>query len=117
MVYAPTVAGTPHPLPDPLIELIAQRFRVLSEPMRIKLLDVLRDGPANVQQLTAATGSSQQNVSKHLVTLHQAGVVRREKQGTSTFYEIADQSVFELCDHVCGGLRRQLAELDSALSG
>jgi DNA-binding transcriptional ArsR family regulator len=85
--------------------------------MRIKLLDLLRDGPANVQQLTEATGSSQQNVSKHLTTLHQSGVVRREKRGTSTFYEIADQGVFKLCDHVCGGLRRQLSEFDSALSG
>lgn len=111
------MAETPHPLPDPLVGLIAQRFRVLSEPMRIKLLDLLRDGPANVQQLTEATGSSQQNVSKHLVTLLQAGVVRREKRGTSAFYEIADEGVFELCDHVCGGLRRQLSELDSALSG
>ena len=104
-------------MPDPLVVLIAERFRVLSEPMRIKLLDLLRDGPANVQQLTEAKGSSQQNVSKHLGMLHQAGVLRREKRGTSTFYEIADQGVFELCDHVCGGLRRQLSELDSALSG
>ena len=114
MAAAPPI---PHPLPEALIELIAQRFRVLSEPMRIKLLDVLRDGPANVQHLTEATGSSQQNVSKHLGTLHQAGVVRREKQGTSTFYEIADQGVFELCDHVCGGLRKQVAELDELLAG
>ena len=109
------MASTPHPLPDPLIELIAQRFRVLSEPMRIKLLDLLRDAPANVQQLTEATGSSQQNVSKHLATLHQAGIVGREKRGTSTYYAIADEGVFELCDHVCGGLRRQLADMESVL--
>ena len=110
------MADLAHPLPDPLIELIAQRFRVLSEPMRIKLLDLLRDGPANVQDLTAASGSSQQNVSKHLGLLHQAGVVTREKQGTSTIYAIADEGVFELCEHVCGGLRRQIAELDSLLA-
>jgi DNA-binding transcriptional ArsR family regulator len=105
-----------HPLPDPLVELIAQRFRVLSEPTRIKLLDLLRDGPASVQQLTAASGSSQQNVSKHLGILHQAGLVTREKRGTSVLYAIADDSVFELCAHVCGGLRRQLAELGSVLA-
>ena len=110
------MSGTPHPLPDPLIELIAQRFRILAEPMRIKLLDTLRDGPANVQQLTEATGSSQQNVSKHLTTLHQAGIVSREKRGTSTYYAVADEGVFELCEQVCGGLRRQLAELDAALT-
>jgi DNA-binding transcriptional ArsR family regulator len=106
-----------HPLPDPLVELIAQRFRVLSEPTRIKLLDLLRVGPANVQQLTQASGSSQQNVSKHLAMLYQAGIVSRDKQGTSVVYAIADDSVFELCEHVCGGLRRQLAELDSVLAG
>ncbi|MDQ3675198.1 MAG: metalloregulator ArsR/SmtB family transcription factor [Actinomycetota bacterium] len=106
-----------HPLPDPLVELIAQRFRVLSEPTRIKLLDLLRDGPANVQQLTAASGSSQQNVSKHLGLLHQAGIVSRKKRGTSVVYAIADDSVFELCEHVCGGLRRQLAELGVVLAG
>jgi DNA-binding transcriptional ArsR family regulator len=106
-----------HPLPDALVELIAQRFRVLSEPTRIKLLDLLRDGAASVQQLTAANGSSQQNVSKHLGILHQAGIVSREKRGTSVLYAIADDSVFALCEHVCGGLRRQLAELGSVLAG
>ncbi len=105
-----------HPLPDPLVGLIAQRFRVLSEPTRIKLLDLLRDGPASVRQLAAASDSSQQNVSKHLGILHQAGIVSREKRGTSVVYAIADDSVFELCEHVCGGLRRQLAELGSALA-
>jgi DNA-binding transcriptional ArsR family regulator len=99
-----------------LVELIAQRFRVLSEPTRIKLLDLLRDGPATVAELTQASGSSQQNVSKHLGILHQASIVSRQKRGTSVQYAIADESVFELCEHVCGGLRRQLAELGSVLA-
>jgi len=110
------VGALSHPLPAPLIGLIAQRFRVLSEPMRIKLLDLLRDGPATVQELTEATGSSQQNVSKHLGILLQAGIVSREKRGTSAVYAIADESVFALCDQVCGGLRRQLDELGATLA-
>ena len=73
-------SGIPHPLPDALVELIAQRFRVIGEPMRIRLLDRLRDGAATVQELTEATGASQQNVSKHLGVLLQAGIVSREKQ-------------------------------------
>ena len=105
-----------HPLPDPLVELIADRFRVLGEPMRIKLLDQLREGPATVGELTAITGSSQQNVSKHLGVLHAAGVVSRSKEGTSVRYEIADESVFALCELVCGGLRRQLDALNRALA-
>ena len=112
-----TDPAVPHPLPDPLVDLIAQRFRVLGEPMRIKLLDRLRDGAATVGELQDALGASQQNVSKHLSVLHQAGMVSRTKRGTSAVYEIADASVFELCEHVCGGLRRQLDELDAVLSG
>ncbi len=106
-----------HPLPDPLIEVIAQRFRVLAEPVRIKLLDQLRGGSATVQQLTEATGASQQNASKHLQVLHRAGMIRRAKRGNFVFYEIADDSVFELCDLVCGGVHRQLDELSAVLPG
>jgi DNA-binding transcriptional ArsR family regulator len=105
----------PHPLPEPLIELVAQRFRVLGEPMRIKLLDRLREGDATVAELQEALGASQQNVSKHLGILHAAGMVSRTKQGNHTRYAISDPSVFELCDQVCGGVRRQLAELDAIL--
>ncbi len=107
----------PHPLPEPLVELIAQRFRVLGEPVRIKLLDRLRDGEATVGELQEALQASQQNVSKHLSVLLQAGMVSRTKRGTSACYAIADEQVFELCEQVCGGLRRQLAELDEVLQG
>ncbi|MDQ2895984.1 MAG: metalloregulator ArsR/SmtB family transcription factor [Actinomycetota bacterium] len=106
----------PHPLPDPLIELVAQRFRVLGEPMRIKLLDRLRESDATVGELQEALGASQQNVSKHLGILHSAGMVSRTKQGNHACYSISDPSVFELCDQVCGGVRRQLQELDAILT-
>lgn len=106
---------TTHPLPEPLIELIAQRFRVLGEPMRIKLLDRLREHDATVGELQEALGASQQNVSKHLGVLHGAGMVRRVKDGNRVRYSIADASVFELCDQVCGGVRRQLKDLEAVL--
>ena len=107
----------PHPLPDPLVDLIAQRFRTLSEPMRIKLLDSLREGAMTVQELQRATGASQQNVSKHLGVLLRSGLVSRSKHGNFARYAIADDSVFELCEQVCGGLRRRLEELDAVLAG
>ncbi len=108
-------APIPHPLPEPLIELVAQRFRVLGEPMRIKLLDRLRDGDATVSELQEALGASQQNVSKHLGILHGAGMVSRTKEGNRVVYAISDPSVFELCDQVCGGVRRQLRDLEAIL--
>jgi DNA-binding transcriptional ArsR family regulator len=105
----------PHPLPDPLVDLIAGRFRVLAEPMRIKLLDHLREGEATVTELQHTLGASQQNVSKHLAILHGAGMVNRTKDGNHARYSIADEGVFELCEQVCGGVRRQLDELDALL--
>jgi DNA-binding transcriptional ArsR family regulator len=97
----------------PLIELIAQRFRVLGEPMRIKLLDRLREGDPTVGELQEALGASQQNISKHLGTLLSAGMVARTKQGNHARYSISDPSVFDLCDRVCGGVRRQLRDLEA----
>ena len=106
----------PGPLPEPLVELIAQRFRVLAEPMRIKLLDRLREGEATVAELVTATASSQQNVSKHMRVLLDAGFVSRARDGNFARYSIADESVFRLCEEVCGGLRRQLHELDAIVA-
>jgi DNA-binding transcriptional ArsR family regulator len=112
-----TATTVPHPLPALLVEMIAERFRVLGEPMRIRLLDALREAPATVQELQQATGASQQNVSKHLGLLLRSGLVSRSKEGNFSLYAIADEGVFELCEQVCGGLRRQLDDLDSLLPG
>ena len=105
----------PHPLPDDLAELVAQRFRVIGEPMRIKLLDQLREGERSVGNLVEVLGATQQNVSKHLGVLHQAGIVSRRKDGNRVIYAIADDSVFALCETVCGGLARQVAEIAQLL--
>ncbi len=101
----------PHPVPDELVELIARRFRAIGEPMRIKLLDRLRDGEATVSELSEAIGASQQNVSKHLALLAEAGIVARRKDGNRVYYRIADEGVFRLCEDVCGSIQEQLASL------
>jgi DNA-binding transcriptional ArsR family regulator len=107
----------PHPLPEPIVELVAQRFRVIGEPMRIRILDRLRDGEATVAELTEHLATSQQNVSKHLGVLHQARILSRRKDGTSTLYAIADESVLALCEQVCGGLQRQFSDLAELVGG
>ena len=114
---APQPLEIPHPVPPRLADLVAQRFRVLGDPMRIRLLDRLREGRATVSELQEATGASQQNVSKHLGVLRGVGFVSRERDGNFVRYEITDPWVFELCEYVCGGIRRQLGELDAILGG
>ena len=107
----------PHPLPEPLVEVIAERLRVIAEPMRIRLLDRLRGGEATVQALAAATDASQQNVSKHLGVLLRAGVVGRRKAGTFVYYRIVDEGVFALCEQVCGSVQQQLRSLNELVAG
>jgi DNA-binding transcriptional ArsR family regulator len=105
-----------HPLPQPVVELVAQRFRALGEPLRIRLVERLMDGEASVQELVAATGAGQQNVSKHLGVLLHAGIVGRRKQGTFVYYRIVDDVVYNLCEQVCSSLERQHAELGELLT-
>lgn len=106
-----------HPLPEEVVELIARRFRVLAEPMRIRLLDRLRDGEASVGELSEAVDASQQNVSKHLQVLRDAGVVGARKQGNQVFYRIVDDGVLRLCEQVCGSLQHQLRALNAVVAG
>jgi ArsR family transcriptional regulator len=106
-----------HPLPDDLVELIAARFRALSEPTRIKLLDRLRVGEATVLELTEQMGTTQQNVSKHLGVLQRSGIVARRKDGNFAHYRIADEGVLSLCESVCGSLQRQVESLHELVGG
>lgn len=98
-------------LPDTLVELIAQRFRALGEPSRIRILECLRGSDHSVQELAERLGFTQQNVSKHLGLLHSLGIVTRRKDGGFSYYSIEDESVLRMCDEVCGTLQRQIAEL------
>jgi DNA-binding transcriptional ArsR family regulator len=106
-----------HPLPDDLVELIADRFRALSEPTRIKLLDHLREGEATVLELTELIGTTQQNVSKHLGVLQRAGIVARRKEGNFAHYRIVDQGVLSMCEAVCGSLQEQVESLRQLVAG
>jgi DNA-binding transcriptional ArsR family regulator len=107
----------PHPLPDELAALIARRFRALSEPLRVRILDLLRDGELSVNALAERLGAGQQNVSKHLAVLVESGMLARRKDGIHVYYRIADDGVFALCEQVCGALQAQLATLNALVSG
>ena len=103
----------PHPLPEDLAELIARRFRALGEPLRVRILDLLRDQELSVNAIADQLGAGQQNVSKHLAVLVESGMLARRKDGNHVYYRIADDGVFALCEQVCGSLQSQLATLNA----
>ena len=91
------------------LELVAVRFRLLGEPMRLRILQELQDGEKSVGTLTAMLQSTQTNMSKHLKILQEGGMLTRRTQGTSVYYAISDASVFTLCEVVCAGMREHFS--------
>lgn len=94
-------------LPPEALMQVASYFQALSEPTRLQILNELRRSERNVGDLAAACGCTSANISRHLATLMQHGLVTREARGTSVYYRIADESVYALCDLVCGSIARQ----------
>ncbi|MBX6364953.1 MAG: helix-turn-helix transcriptional regulator [Gemmatimonadetes bacterium] len=96
-----------------LLALLAERFKALAEPARLRILNALRGGEKTVTELMAETGYGQANLSKHLQLLHAMRYVERRKEGLFTYYRLADEDVFRLCDIMCG---RLAAEADTRRS-
>lgn len=95
-----------HLSPEALAQ-VAAYFQALSEPARLRLLNLLRERERSVGELAEATGYSTANVSRHLALLAQHGLLARETQGTSVYYSIADPAIYELCNLVCDNLARR----------
>ncbi|MFQ5889569.1 MAG: ArsR/SmtB family transcription factor [Gemmatimonadota bacterium] len=93
-----------------VLHLVADRFKALAEPARLHILDALRGGERSVSDLVEETGLGQANVSKHLQLLHRLGFVARRKEGLYVLYSLADESVFQLCDIMCGRLEAETRE-------
>jgi ArsR family transcriptional regulator len=91
-----------------VLALIAERFKALAEPARLQILTCLRRREMTVTELVDETGLGQANVSKHLQLLHSTGFVERRKEGLFVCYKLADESVFQLCDMMCGRLEAEL---------
>jgi len=88
-------------LTSEMLALVAERFKLLSEPVRLELLNHLRKGEMTVSELVDESGLAQANVSKHLRLLHAAGFVIRRKEGLFVYYALADRAIFQLCDIMC----------------
>lgn len=97
-------------LDDRALDDVAAYFRALAVPLRLKILNALRDGERNVTELTQEFGCSQANVSKHLSLLAQGGLIEKTSRGTNTYYRISDPTIYSLCDLVCGQIGKRYAE-------
>lgn len=100
-----------------MLEHVAERFRVLADTSRLRIIQTLRtNGELNVGELVERLDMSQANISKHLRLLHDSGVVARRPQGTAAYYSVADPSIERLCDLVCNRLRDQIRDEAEAFS-
>jgi len=101
-----------------VIEAVARRFKVLGQPQRLRILQVLETGPKTVGELVAALGANQPNISRHLQALFDAGLVARRRSGNSVTCSVSDPMVFRLCELVCANVveraREEMAEMTMA---
>ena len=86
---------------DEVFEMAAEVFRVMSAPMRLKIISCLCNGEKNVTQLLEEIDTTQPNMSQHLNTLYQAGVIGKRREGVQIFYRIINDRVVTLCRAVC----------------
>ena len=98
------------------LALVADRFKVLAEPVRLQLLQALMPREHSVGELADMTGLSQANVSKHLQLLLAQDLVVRRKEGLFAYYHLADESVFQLCELVCSSLEISTRERQRTLA-
>lgn len=102
------------PLPAETVEMVAAMLKVLGDPIRIRLVELLNDrGSATVSALTACVSVSQPTVSNHLAVLHQAGIVSRRRRGMWVYYELVDFSGWWLVRQLAGGLDTSPADSSS----
>ncbi len=106
----------PNRLTEEAVEMVAERFSMLGEPTRIRLLNALYGEEKTVGELAEEVESGQANVSKHLGLLRRHGMVRRRKEGLHSYYRIADPVVMELCDLVCDRMAEELEVRRDALT-
>ena len=99
--------NTPRDLTDAELEKVAEQFHLLSEPMRLKILQALCTKPLTVGEIVAATGATQSNISKHLSLLAAAGIIRRQKDGQFVYYGISNPLTMKLCELVHNELLNQ----------
>ena len=99
------------------LNLVADRFKVLSEPIRLQILHKLQEGETSVNELTEAVKTSQPNVSKHLKILQNSGILKRDQKGNTVYYSIADESIFRLCELVCDSLEMRMKNQAEIFSG
>lgn len=96
---------------EQFLSAVADRFKLLGEPMRLKLIRALFDGERTVSELVEETQATQANISRHLSALAKGAILNRRKEGLNVYYSIADPTIAKLCDVVCVGMIEQREQL------
>ena len=99
------------------LEIVAARFRALGDASRLQLLQHLFHSEKSVQELCDLTTLSQANVSKHLSLLSEHGILNKRRQGSFVYYRIGDETIYQLCELVCGAVGKQYGRVMEELAG
>src|SRR5436190_9787169 len=108
-------SGVPHKT-RPVHEVKAKLFRVLGHPARVRILELLREDELSVGALQVALDLDSGGTSQHLAALRRIGLVESRREGTSVYYRVDDEHVFDLLEVARSIIQRRLAEQQSLLT-
>ncbi len=91
-------------------------FKALAHPVRLQILDILRDGEQCVCHMEAVLGLRQAYISQHLMLLRQLGLVADRKDGLRVYYRVLDSSVYAILDVARNLVSRQAQKQGISLS-
>ena len=95
---------------DPVFDAVARYFSMLSEPMRLRIVRTICEEEKSVSQIVEALSASQTNVSRHLGLMHRAGVLARRKEGNQVYYQVADETLVDICRTACNRIAGRMVE-------
>jgi DNA-binding transcriptional ArsR family regulator len=115
--HAGTIPARQYPLGDDLIKLVAERLALLADPVRLRILDVVRSGPRCVAEIDKSVPTTQQNVSKHLGRLYRAGILTRRRAGVRQLYELVSPTSVHVVDAVAAEVTHEVDALAQRVRG
>lgn len=101
---------------DLAYKIKADFLKALSHPLRLQIIEFLKNGEKNVGNIIKALGIPQSSLSRHLTILREAGVLKSRQQGTVIYYNIEDHNIFHVLRPIAEMLRKKLKKTETVLN-
>lgn len=100
---------------DMVFRIKADFLKGLAHPIRLQIIEYLKNGEASVGKLVQALGVEQSNLSRHLATLRGLGILEARQEKTTVYYDIHDHDIFQILRPIAELLRKKFKKSEKLL--